>query len=1087
MLPQIFMYSSVSQPHSIGAGGSSEREGKPPVNGDGSRVGGGDMGSSLEVVGNAVTPRHSDTAPSTVYAGVTTTRSYTALATTGTAPTTRSGTATTGSYATAPTTRSGTATTGSYAAAPTTRSGTATTGSYATAPTSTATTGSYATAPTSTATTGSYAAAPTTRSGTATTGSYATAPTSTATTGSYAAAPTTRSGTATTGSYATAPTSTATTGSYAAAPTTRSGTTTTGSYATAPTSTATTGSYAAAPTTRSGTATTGSYATAPTTRSYTTTISQPGTSAHPAHTTLSNRTPLPFTSTSTTTAPNVAMSLNPGVVAVGDLNHAHHHHVVPLPPTREPSQFIGTDSRVVRPTQSDFAAVRRRHPGLVPTPIPMTSGVTTNPLKMLTSHTETTPLSLLGNLQVIPHISTGPGSKKDLVKKTSDNKMIYNSSNDRGENTQLFPGVDKGGIKITTRGPIQPALVSLDMEDVPIHLHNSHNLAPSTRNMLDEKYKGNLMEEESAPVSNQKLISMDHSRMGVAPTHLLDSQNLMRNVSTDGGMKQNLDSMMSGNEKLMSLTGISVRRASQTQQNLRNELDADKLGLAIQPRILSQKMMTTGPGLVPMLNSHNTTSFNNPSLPNDMSLAKNSLKAKTIELDKLSKSKGPLNIKITGDSDTNSNMSPEYVGSKSLGVDPLVVSQNTTTTPSPVTNSPQFPAFSNYTSPSSSLGSNAGHHSLPPTPTTTHQPNDVSPTSSIGSSSLGNPPTPAPAAPSSPLSPAIPPHLPPSAPATLPHLPVSANTRENTMTGETPLFASGSCSEEDCDSAGESDSETSTTLTSGGGPLVEYIDSHTYVDNQQQMTSLSSNGTVGKAEGEGEGEGGEGESEDDEDDNEKMPELEEIPEVESRYINLKDPHHSLIPTPNTTTPDPPEPLTDPTHHLPSPADQPPPGGSGVFNPHQKRESGGAQTAAKKGSSLKRATPPTHSNHTPGHSSHTSRPPTSKGSGSSPLTKSDRKRDTSEQQWKRNDGMSQKKTQSQSVPRTQNKKQSPSPRGPGRQGANQPSTSSRGREQPTPPGHKHGSSSSQTKPLRRTEGPNRKASPGPQQSGKIQRK
>ena len=863
------------------------------------------------------------------------------------------------------------------------------------------------------------------------------------------------------------------------------GVTTTRSY----TAVATTGSYATAPTTRSGTATTGSYATAPTTRSYTTTRSQPGTSAHPAHTTLSNRTPLPFTSTSTTTAPNMAMSLNPGVVAVGDLNHTHHHHVVPLPLTREPSQFIGTDSRVVRPTQSDFAAVRRRHPGLVPTPIPMTSGVTTNPLKMLTSHTETTPLSLLGNLQVIPHISTGPSSKKDLVKKTSDNKMIYNSSNDRGENTQLFPGVDKGGIKIMTRGPIQASLVS--MGDVPTQLHNSHNVAPSTRNMLDKKYKGNLMEEESAPVSNQKLISMDHSRMGVAPTHLLDSQNLMRNVSTNGGMKQNLDSMMSGNEKLMSLTGISVERVSQTQQqNLRNALDAEKLGLAIQPRILSQKMMTTGPGLVPMLNSHNTTGFNNPSLPNDMILAKNSLKAKTIELDKLSKSKGPLNIKITGDSDTNSNMSPEYVGSKSLGVDPLVVSQNTTTTLSPVTNSPQFPAFSNYTSPSSSLGSNAGHHSLPPTPTTTHQPNDVSPTSSIGSSSLGNPPTPAPAAPSSPLSPAIPPHLLPSAPATLPHLPVSANTRENTPAGETPLSASGNYSEEDCDSAGESDSETSTALTSGGGPLVEYIDSHTYVDNQQQMTSLSSNGTVGKAEGEREGEGGEGEvegeSEDDEDDdNEKMPELEEIPEVESRYINPKDPHHPLIPTPNTTTPDPPEPLTDPTpHHLPSPHDHPPPGGSSVFNLHQKRELGSTQTTGKKGSSLKRATPP---NHTPGHSNHTSRLPTLKGSGSSPLTKSDKKRDTSEQQWRRNDGMSQKKTQPQSAPRSQSKKQPPSPRGPVRQGAHQPSTSSRGREQPTPPGHKHGSSSSQTKPLRRTEGPNRKASPGPQQSAKTQRK
>ena len=787
----------------------------------------------------------------------------------------------------------------------------------------------------------------------------------------------------------------------------------------------------------------------------------------------------PLTSSTTTHPPNITTSSSTSrVPPTGGPNYTHYQRShVPLPSTSEPSLFIGTDSTIVRPTRSDFAALRRQHPGLAPTPIPMTTSLATNPLKILANDTVATEISLLGNLRVIPPISTGPDSKKDLVK-PSENKTFYNNTRgNTSENTQLLVNADKGGVKIMTGSLIQRPMIGLDMEPGPFHLHNSHRVVPLTRNSLGDTYKGNL---DTMSGRNQKL---DRIGMEVVLTYPQDSHNLTLNVPTDTG--KSLGTMTHGgrNEKLVSMSGIGVGMVSKQQQNLRNTLlDTNKPGIAMEPGLLSEKMsldLSSEMSLVPMqevLNARNITGVKDASSLKEMGLTKSPLEAKTIKLDKLSKGKdkGALDaIKIMGDPVVTSNISPEYADSKSLGVSP-VVGGNTVFAPSPVSNPPPFPVSSSTDniSPSSSLNSN-----LHFPPASVHSPNDTSPMSSIGSSA-GYPPNLPPAATPSPTS-----------PANTPHFPASSTATDTTAGSETKSNLSTSVSHSGREEDGESTSgpeigmESSSTLTSTGGPLVEYIDSFTYVDNQQQTTSLSSTGAVGEGEEEG--------NEDDEEDDVEMPELEEMPEdeMESHNINTTD-SDRLYPAVNptdTTAPElPQQPFTNPPsqstlHQL----HQAPRGGGDSNKTHSSSES----TASRRGGSWRKTPPPSNSNHTP-------RSPTARdmvkvhSSTSKPS-----KRTGKEHQLKGtgSDGTLHKR--GHSVSGGQNGRQEPTlhtatARSPTASGStarqtrpHQTGASSRGgKQQGAPPNSKHGFTKSApppTKPSRATEDPRRKASPGPQ--------
>ena len=798
------------------------------------------------------------------------------------------------------------------------------------------------------------------------------------------------------------------------------------------------------------------------------------------HTATATLTSSPLTSSTTTDPPNITTSSSTSrVPPTGGPNYTHYQRShVPLPPTSEPSLFIGNDSTIVRPTQSDFAALQRQHPGLAPTPIPMTTSLATNPLKILANDTAATEISLLGNLHAIPPISTGPDSKKDLVK-PSENKAFYNNTrSNTGENTQLLLNVDKGEVKTMTGSLIQRPMIGLDVEPAPFHLHNSHGVVPSTRNSLGDTYKGNL---DTMSGRNQKL---DRIGMEVVPTYPQDSHNLTFNVPTDTG--KSLGTMMhsGGNEKLVSMSGIGVGMVSQQQQNLRNTLlDTNKPGLAMEPGLLSEKMgldLSSEMSLVPMqevLNSRNITGVKDASSLKELSgLSKSPLKAKTIKLDKLSKGKdkGALDlIKIMGDPVVTSNISPEYADSKSLGVNP-VVGGNTVFAPSPVSNPPLFPVSSSTgnISPSSSLNSNLRFSPQ----AYVHSPNDTSPMSSIGSSA-GYPPNPPPTATATPTSPANTPHFPASSTATA-DTTAGSETKSNLSTG-----VSHSGREEDGEST--SGPESSSTLTSIGGPLVEYIDSFTYVDNRQQTTSLSSTSAVGEGEEEG--------SEDDEGDDDEMPELEEMPEdeVESHIINTTDSDRLFPPVnPTHTTPPklPQQPFTNPPSHQPTPHQVPRDGGDSKLH-HSKTAGGSEGTASRSGGSWRKTPPPSNSNHTP--RSPTARDMVKHSSTSKP------------HQLKRTGGDSTLHKRGHSASGGQNGRHEPTlhtatARSPAASGSaarqtrpHQTGASSRGKEQGAPPISKQGFTKGaprppRTKPSRATEDPHRKPSPGPQ-SAKVQRK
>ena len=873
--------------------------------------------------------------------------------------------------------------------------------------------------------------------------------------------------------------------------------------------------------------------------------SNPGASSqNPQSTSTVYTTTSAAISSTVTAAPNTITSYStprPPTIAGGGPNHIHYQRPhVPLPPMSQPSPLIGTDTTIVRPTQSDFAALRRQHPGLVPTPIPMPSSLMTNPLKMLAASSSATEVSLLGNLHVIPPISSGPGSKKDLVK-PSGNKTIYkNTHSNTGNNTQLLLNLEKGGVKTMDGTLTQRPMIGLDMEVPPIHLQNSHSVTPLTSNLLGDTYKGNL---DTLPGRNQKFISMDRIGMEVMPTYPQQGTHLIphRNLPTDTGKSlgtaihgdadtgKSLGTVMhgdadtgktlgtvihsGGNELLLPVSSAGMELVSQQQQNLRNTLNANKLGLRMEPGILSEKMgldLSSEASLFPMqeaLNSRNITSLKDASLLKDMRLTKSPLKTKNIELDKLSKGKdkGGLDmIKIMGDPALTSNLSPEYAGSKLLGVSS---SGNTFA----VSNSPISSPIDNI-SPSSSLNSNSAR-----LPASGHQPTDASPTSSIGSSS-GFPANPPASIPS------------PTSPGNPPHFPASSTTSETSVDHDTksPLSAGEDHSGREDGESGEVtevSSESSSALASTGGPLVEYIDSYTYVDNNQQTTSLSSTCTTGEGEGEGEGEGSE--------EDEEMPELEEVPddEVEAHNVNVTDSNRLLPPrnSANTITPGHSQPDTNAAPDPPSSSgpqqQQPPREGGGDTGIHLNKKTpgsseGGVGSRRGGGGSWTKTPPPSNSSHTPRS------PATARGSAvtkHSPATTakpmSSRTGNTEQQQRRRagSDGALHKRTRqpfsgaqntrqqqgtgltgSPSASRAQNTRQqkgtgltgSPSAPGSGRQP--RPIASlSRGKEQGASSISKHGSSKGvpppHTKSSLATEGPpHRKPTPGPQYT-KTQRK
>ena len=558
----------------------------------------------------------------------------------------------------------------------------------------------------------------------------------------------------------------------------------------------------------------------------------------------------PSTITTSPTSPAAQTLQNPQVPA-DPPNHTHHsqqgrrpHEY--LPPTGEPSRYIGTDSSTVRPTQSDFEALRRQHSALVPTPIPLPNSLVSNPLKMVTtSTTNSSGLSHLGDLSVIPPISAGPSTttKKGLVKSTGD-KTYYNTHT----NTQdSLLGVDKEGVKMMTSSLIQRTQLR-GLEVVPNSLQDSLNTAPPPRNTST--------------------------------------------TTTDKGNSEERDR---GNQKLASsmVTFHGMQLVPMQQQNLGNSLleDTEKPGHISEPGRLGQKMMgdlsgVEGGGFAPMqqtFNSRNTMRLDNSSSLKEMGLTKSPLKTTKLHLGKKllkEKDKGMLDvIKITGPPARITNLSAELTGTKSA----LLTSQTRNeeaTTPSPVTNSSHLP---HITSPSStSIANTANLQNISPTPA--YSPSEVSPAPPSSSSGVEHPPQFPPTSTPSPTSPADTKFPSSSSPADTkfpssspPVSPQSSVENEDTSSGR----GSSSREEEDGDDSGadsgaNSGSDCSTTPTSTG-PLVEYTSCNTYTDHRQSP-SVSSD-VEGERE-EREGRPAASQSEEDEEDDGEMPELEEMPEVE---------------------------------------------------------------------------------------------------------------------------------------------------------------------------------------------------------------
>ena len=479
-----------------------------------------------------------------------------------------------------------------------------------------------------------------------------------------------------------------------------------------------------------------------------------------------------------------------------------------VPPTGESSRYISTDSTTVRPTQSDFEALQRHHSALVPTPIPMTTSLVANPLKTVTMTTNTSGLSLVGDLSVIPPISAGPISKKGLVKSTGD-KTYYNTT----QSSSL--SANQGSMKMMMGGSLIQRAQLGDLEVVPNSLQNSPNTSLPSHN--------------TAPLTRNTVTSPD---------------------------KANSDELRSGNQKLSMMTtfpGLHVVPMFQ-QQNLRNTLpNADKPGHITHPGLLGMADLSTEGRFFPMqqtFNSRNSMSLNDSSTSlKEMSLGKSPLKTTKLKLGKLlkEKDKGKLDlIKITGAPAPTTNISLGLAGStSSLGVISQAPSEDTTPSPSPLTQPSQLP---HGVSPS--LSTSAANP--PPFPAFVYSSSQVSPAPSTSSTENNPPQFPSTATPS------------PTSPADM-KLPGSSQVAHTTVESK-PSLTPGerSVSQEDSEGADSGSSEELLPVASVG-PLVEYTGSDTYMDHNQHMTGHS----AGKTEEE--------EEQESEDEDTEMPELEEMP------------------------------------------------------------------------------------------------------------------------------------------------------------------------------------------------------------------
>jgi hypothetical protein len=487
----------------------------------------------------------------------------------------------------------------------------------------------------------------------------------------------------------------------------------------------------------------------------------------------------------------------------------------------------------------------------------MTSDLMPNPLKMAPMGS-----SALGNLSsVIPPISSVPASKKEGGGTKPKNQTFYNAQVNT-HNTLL--DMEKGGGKMMMQTLTQKPVFELDVDPVPALLQNARNSTTiPTRNTTADSNKGSL-----------------------------------KVASGDGGDAQ----------KFAVHEGVEVVPAQQQQQqqtqNFRNSLlDSGKRGLIREPDMLGQKMM--GVEVVPTLmqNTHNMILKDPTSLKKD---TKSPLKTtKQLGLGKFSKGGKGKNvldvIKITG----GPPLSPEFVGSKSLGVGV----QAYKAVPSPVSSANNFPGSTpspTYMSPASTpsptcTSTSAGSTEHPPKfPTSVHGPSNVAPTSSV--SSTDNPlqfpdSTPSPATSASPATSGV---------SNPPIFPVSQRTSRAGSETDSALTGSGSYSdsrdedeeeeEEEGSDSSESGSESEATLTSTGGPLVEYTGSYTHTDDLRQHTA-----SPDSDEGEGDRlslssrDSGEEEEEEDGDDtgrDSEMPELEEVPETEKTVQQLA-PHTAI--------------------------------------------------------------------------------------------------------------------------------------------------------------------------------------------------
>lgn len=162
-----------------------------------------------------------------------------------------------------------------------------------------------------------------------------------------------------------------------------------------------------------------------------------------------------------TSAPVTATSNTPS------FTYRASNHVPPpqsQPTPQERSQFIGSDSTIVRPTRSDFAALQRQ--AVVPTPIslPTSSDAMLHPLKMATSGS-----SVLSNLSLIPPISSALSKNG----KTTQDKTLYNV-HVNSQNTLL--GTDKGSLKMMPDALIQKPMAGLGIDVavlVPAQVQNT--------------------------------------------------------------------------------------------------------------------------------------------------------------------------------------------------------------------------------------------------------------------------------------------------------------------------------------------------------------------------------------------------------------------------------------------------------------------------------------------------------------------------------------------------------------------------------------------------------------------------------------